>query len=234
MEAIEGAIEKDLELLEFPVHGQAEGKEGPGGRVPEPRSSRRRDCRDYQVGEAIGGGDGRLGPCPHQDPGDSPALSLLAQSVKEIGEFRFTQGIDEFGGRHGAPRIHPHIEGPRPDKAETPARIVHVEGRESQVKEDAVNFRNATLPKYGGKPSEAVPDKEDTAPVALKGALGPDEGMVIPIDPDQSAIRGCPLQNGAPMSAAAHRAIDIGLPRRAPEMLQGLLQEDGPMLQGQR
>jgi hypothetical protein len=149
MERIEGAVEKGLEVLEFSVHGQAQGEEGPGGRVPVPRSSCRRDCRDYQLGEAIRGGDGCLGSCPHQGPSDSPAFALFAQSVEESGEFRFTQGIDEFGGCRSAPRIHPHIKGPRPGETEAAPRIVHMEGGEPQVKEDAVNPGNAEVSEYG-------------------------------------------------------------------------------------
>lgn len=180
-------VEKIGERLEFPVYGDPERLEHPGGRMDRPRPRFPGDGRFDQV-RKLGGA---LDPFPlslrNEVARDPPRKSLLPEPEEDVGQLPFGRTPKDLAGTGAArPGIPPHVQGAVAAEREPAGRIVQLRGGYPQVQQHPVEHPSS---RRLAQPSEV-------------GVVGPDH-------PDP----GKPAE--APGSHRKHRRVVVGADEKA-------------------
>src|ERR1700730_9784002 len=86
--------------------------------------------------------------------GDTAGRTLLAEMVKNIGQGCLPGGIDKVRGSRPL-AVHPHIERAVAAKGKAARRVVDLHGRDTDVEDNAVEIKKATLPRRLVEPSKS-------------------------------------------------------------------------------
>ena len=206
-----------MELAELVVDGDAQRLERPRRRVlvgVARRAGRGHRARQAQrVGELAGFG-GAL-----ERPSDAARVALLAVLPQDAGQRLVVEAADELERGLAVLGIHAHVDRALPLPREAAARLVDLHRRHAEVRDDAVELRDADRPdlpelpeliEQGRQLAEAAAHRDEAVAEARQALAGDAQGLGIAIDADHPARRAAGLQDALGVAASAEGGVAVG------------------------
>ena len=160
---VERAGQRRLQHVQFAIDRDPQRLKGAGRRVnlaAPPGRDRPGDDRRQLLCRR----ERRARPFAHDGAGNSPRPAVLAIGEDEVGQLVFRQGIDEIGRCRGRAGTKAHVERAGSVEGEATSRVGELVGRETEVKQHAVERREAGFARIPREVSE-IPLAQDQ-PVA--------------------------------------------------------------------
>src|SRR5258708_6954642 len=150
-------------------------------------------------------------PRPANGSGDSPRPPFLSEFVNHIGKLALVEVVYHLFGGTLTLRVHPHVERSIRLKTESPCGVGKLQAAYSDVGQNAVGLQASG---FSQTCKRRMPQL-DARPIRFAGArrLKPDSRSFqrcrIFIEPNQMSRCAEAFCDFVPMSAPAHRGVDI-------------------------
>ena len=152
-------------------------------------------------------------------------MTLLAEPIDHVRERALVGFGDGLGSGEARRGIHPHVESLIAPEAEPAARRVQLHRRDAQVREHAVDGRDATRIKNSCDVAKIAVHELDPVSKRHERLTGQVERRSIAIDADQPRRPG--FEQHPRMAAEADRAVDEESAARRRKVPAHLVDHDG-------
>ncbi len=162
---------------------------------------------------------------------DASAVAFLAPGEKNPGQVLVRGGCDDVGCGHVRLSIHSHVEGTVSAKAEAPLRFVYLMGRHSEIKQNAVNCRDAMMRKKLFQ-MDHIAMYERHSSVRSEQNQRVLECFGILIEPEDGAGFSKPFQQRAAVTSSTECAVYICAGRVIDEQVDRPIAENRHVISG--
>jgi len=206
-ETLESRVQRNLELLEFPVDVNAQRLEHARcGMLVTFFAARHTGDHLGQLQRA----DERLvGAIGNDRSRDARRLPLFAELAEDPHQLRFGGRVDDVCRAHALPRAHSHVERTVVHETEPARRVVELRRGDAEVEQNAVELEPwPHVIRATGEGGEGR-EKNRDACISRETRPGFRHGERIAIEAQQHSIRDEPVQNSPCMSAPSKSGIEI-------------------------
>jgi hypothetical protein len=121
--------------------------------------------------------------------------------------------------------VHPHVKVAFKTKGETAGSFVELVTTDAKIGEDTVHGGDFMQPKESSQVAKVVRQELDPRVI---GQVGP--RILVLVKGEEPACRSQPVEDPPGMTAAAEGTVYIAASRSDPEVVEGLLQQDGEVI----
>jgi hypothetical protein len=157
----EGHRQCGLEKIQFPVHGDTQSLEGPGGRMNPPVPIGRRHGVPDDLGQPLGAFDISSFTLAHDRPTNHGSIAFLSKTQDQLPQFLLGAGVHDFRSAYTLFDIESHIEWLVPAKGKAPFAGPVMEHRYSQIEKYTLRWFVHQLRKGTKKLKKIQPEQPD-------------------------------------------------------------------------
>ena len=170
---------------ELVVHRDADGLEGPLGRVLLLPQGVGRHGRADDLHQLKGGLNGGLFPGADNGRGNGGGVPLLAELEQNPPDLLLGPVVHHRPGGQRLGLVHPHIQRRVGHVGEAPAGVVQLRGGHAQVGQHAAQVVQLQLPQDVRQVAEVAVDQGHPVHQALQPPGGRIQGGLVPVDADE-------------------------------------------------
>jgi hypothetical protein len=208
-EQVDGLRQGGLEGVQLAVDLDAQGLEGPAGRVGTGPPGGCGHSRLDQLDELAGGGDGGTAACLVEGAGDAAREAFLAVLAQDAGELGPRVGGQHLGRGDPGGGVHAHVEGGVGPVAEAAPGLVQLQRRHAEVVEDPVDGVQPQPSGHRGQVGEGGGDGHQPLPRPGQAPAGQGQRGRVAVQPDDPAVGGAGLQEAFAVAAEAEGGVDV-------------------------
>src|SRR5256885_4749559 len=199
-----GRRESVLEVRELVVDRDAESLEDARRGVDAARPPRLH--AGDETAEIVGCPERRFDAATDDRSRDARRLRLLAVLGEDAAKVFFSPAVHEVGRRSAKTRIGTHVESSSGTEAEAPFIVGQLDGRESEVEEDAIDRSEAMLAGQVVQNREIASSEDGAIAEARELSLRDGERRWVTIQPEEPPVRCACAEDRGSMAAGTDGA----------------------------
>jgi hypothetical protein len=144
----------------------------------------------------------------HDGGSDATRLGLLAELAERTAQLALVPAVHYVCRRDAEVRVGAHVQWAFRAKAEASPLVGELERGETEVKEDAIEWREAVARGHAVEKREIGSDEDRALTEACENAVGFGECRGIDIETDEAPARTDALEDGFRVPAGSNRAVE--------------------------